>query len=500
MNLFLPDKYVEYDKNDLDAYYEGSAVLYREVKGIHFRNNDVKMVEKLKRESLMYEDIKQRISDMIDNWVFAGLKPSDVVLAFDNNYYKKTFSDKELEVLQSLESYCKKFGGATIGVFDYEDVYSYNQVKKANDEIKRVANFMKKSKFTPLEALLYAYTYVKDRIYIKEGHDDSTSKSRSVYGILNSEKIVCVGFSELLKAIMKEYGDENVKAFANDVGCYDRKDKEDPYELHQNNIVYLKDDKYKINGFYYLDPTWDNKKKYTKKDEERIKDFTPEKRAYKQKNRAYHYFLTEIGQIKNIDVDIIEVEEAYGKAKGEYNPIPFHKRHNEKIGITWPDYTEVSSKKFNLQDYLEEGVSYIENKELADNTLRSYLFSRNDFKEYAILKQTESEFGRHKKQSVRQFNKIFDKNYKKGMEDVSLLKIIYQRKAMWKYLNEHSPHIDIGPINDAMHAVAKKVCPNMSKDEISKNIYTLLKENILYSKDNFKPGAQTALTECENLK
>ena len=71
---------------------------------------------------------------------------------------------------------------------------------------------------------------------------------------------------------------------------------------------------------------------------------------------------------------------------------------------------------------------------------------------------------------------------------------------MWKYLNEHSPHVDVGQINNAMHAVAKKVWPNMSKDEISKNVHELLKENILYSKDNYKPGAETALTECENLK
>ena len=71
---------------------------------------------------------------------------------------------------------------------------------------------------------------------------------------------------------------------------------------------------------------------------------------------------------------------------------------------------------------------------------------------------------------------------------------------MWNYLNEHSPHVDIGPVNDALHVVYKNQNKNLSKDEISKNVHELLKENILHSKDEFKPGTKTALTECENLK
>ena len=47
-----------------------------------------------------------------------------------------------------------------------------------------------------------------------------------------------------------------------------------------------------------------------------------------------------------------------------------------------------------------------------------------------------------------------------------------------RFLAENSEHIDIGQIQDALQVVMKETNPDKSKDEISKLVYNILKQNI----------------------
>lgn len=143
--------------------------------------------------------------------------------------------------------------------FGFEDMgktWTIEEAENANGKIRETSSKIQQKDFSPYEKLLSAYFTVTSRPYIKESKNEHYSQSRSIYGVLNSNKIVCVGFSELFKAIIEDVGDENIKIFDNSIATSGG--NTEIRGFHRNLIVYIKDEKYGIDGYYYLDPTWDN--------------------------------------------------------------------------------------------------------------------------------------------------------------------------------------------------------------------------------------------------
>ena len=162
---------------------------------------------------------------------------------------------------------------------DQTSSFTLNQVKIANSKIKSVAQKIKSSNLSPLESLFVAYKTVTNKRYLDvEDLTNNYGVSRSPYGILNSNKVVCVGYVNWLNAILDELGIKNVKLYTNNVAVTAKNST----GLHTNVVVYIKDDKYNLDGYYLLDPAWDS-----------IKD----KNLPKIK---LDYFLTPIKNIKNI--------------------------------------------------------------------------------------------------------------------------------------------------------------------------------------------------------
>ena len=463
------EKYNKYLKDSIDNYRNERK---------KYKNNNLKLLLRIKRDTLKENDCLKLFKSTLNYYLKQGLKPSDFVYSFDNDFCKKTLSNKELYNLSKLDEMAKKVG-ATVGIFDYRDVFSYDQVKNADAEIKHISNLIQKRNFSPLEKLLYAYLIVSDLQYKEENKkSEPISLSRSVYGILNSDKIVCGGYNEYLKSIVREIDDLNLKVFSNYVGTQDY-NKKGILEtaLHANNIVYIKDDKYKIDGFYYLDSTWD----------------------YKNKN-SLTFFLAQIGQIKNIYSKIIDWSEAskiledIKKNKSKKNVAKNHKSKDKfAYNYGWREYASVSSGKL---EFGGEIKNIGENdREIADDTLTEFLFSRQDFKDHVTLWQTKSDM-RDIKES---FDDIFEANAKAVEADLHKMPILANSVAMFKYLEDHSDHIDIGTVQNALQVVTSKLNPDKSKDEISKMVYDALKFNIWHAKGFYK-RKETLWTECENLK
>ncbi len=194
------------------------------------------------------ENILSIISTLQDN----GLKANDITVAALDEERRYTPDEwKQFKLVSEL----LKRENVSFGFEDMEYTWSIDEVENANNQISETSSKIKQRGFSPYEKLLSAYFTVTSRPYIAEDENDHSSQSRSVYGVLNSEKIVCVGFSELFKAIIEDVGDENIKLFKNHVEVLD--DDNTATEGHQNLIVYLKDEKYGIDGYFYLDPTWD---------------------------------------------------------------------------------------------------------------------------------------------------------------------------------------------------------------------------------------------------
>ena len=129
-----------------------------------------------------------------------------------------------------------------ISLEDYKDT-----IYKIYDYVKEI----KSLNLSPLEEIMYAYDIVKNRIYIKEGKNENSNISRDLSKALLGDKIVCVGYSNIFECILTALGYNSMR-----YTLMNRKEKVG----HAINLDYVKDDKYKIDGLYYFDPTCDSRK------------------------------------------------------------------------------------------------------------------------------------------------------------------------------------------------------------------------------------------------
>ena len=127
-------------------------------------------------------------------------------------------------------------------------------IKDYKDTIYKIYDYVKEIKslnLSPLEEIMYAYDIVKNRIYIQEGKNENSNISRDLSKALLGDKIVCVGYSNIFECILTALGYNSMR-----YTLMNRKEKVG----HAINLAYVKDDKYKIDGLYYFDPTCDSRK------------------------------------------------------------------------------------------------------------------------------------------------------------------------------------------------------------------------------------------------
>lgn len=485
MNLFYEPNY---DNKDLNEYIKKSVEHFHKYRS-YFKGNNAKYLTLTDRKSLSSDTYISDFNDAILHLCDAGLKPSDIIFGHYNNYNKKTFTQKELSNLKKL-AMCAKSLGVTAGVYDYMDVFDYQSVANADKTLKEQANAIRKNDYSPLEKLLHAYLVVSNREYTHEDRNDNLSSSRSVYGVLNSDKIVCAGFSEYIKALVNEIDDPNLTVFANSISMQRYSKGKVKPDLHQNNVVYIKDDKYKIDGFYYLDATWDNGKRETQ-----------------------HFLLLDIDNIKSIQDrgPKLNIKEFYSewdrddnnkqryrdkqKKKYEYFPKKYKERRTRNYNATYHDlltYSSLSKSRLNLMAEIE----LVDVDDPSDKLLSRYLLSRQDFKDYVVLYETMHNL----KNSNLGFDKLLEKNAKIAEEDITKLNTMYNEKALFKYLKKHSPHVDVGPIQNALQKVYTVMYPEKTKDEVSKKVYNVIKGNIKMAKKSHFKNDKTVWTELEDLK
>ena len=467
MNLFW-----SYSDKEDDEFFEKRVNEFKE-KRKEFENNNLKFLTLIKRDALSKNNFKELVFEEINGLKKAGLKPSDLVVAFNNNFKKKTFTKLELDHLKELTEITAKLGVKT-GIFDYKDVFTYDEVKKANARIKKWANIINKHDYSPLEKLLRAYIIVSNLDYKEEDKSKSTSISRSVYGVLNSKYVVCAGFSEYFKAVANELNETNLKVFGNNIGTEEDSFGKKVYSFHRNNICYIKDEKYKIDGYYYLDPTWDC-----------------------GKNLDLTYFLIEMKEIAKIQNGMMidcdkSLKEIIKKNADVYRS---NSKKDHYINIVPAKYSSVA--KDTLSFYGKEIYQSNNRSVTTEELLFDYLSKRQDFKDFVTLRQTEKDL--NDRRINKTFDEIIERNYIKSNKNVDKNSIIKNKKIMWEYLNEHSPHVDIGPIQNALSRIFKDMFEDKSKDEISKILYKTLKSNVKKSLFHFDYGSKTAFRESEEL-
>lgn len=199
------------------------------------------------------------VEKLLDKFKERGINPKKVKFAVHGE--ERKFDKQQWEKMQEVDKFLHREGVA-FGFEDMDKIWSVEEVENANEKIVKMANVIKKHDLSPYEKILITYLETSSRKYKMEKEDEHYSKSRSVFGVLNSNDIVCVGYAELMKAILEQVGDENIKVYSNHVACSSDGKMIDAY--HCNLIIQVKDDKYGIDGFYYFDPTWDCGHEYEK--------------------------------------------------------------------------------------------------------------------------------------------------------------------------------------------------------------------------------------------
>ena len=446
---------------------------YRNYK-YHFRNNDIKLALAFDRKDLA-ENSFAKIVDQVESTIKHGVGPKNIVITFYNNFNKKVFSKEEIERMKQLRESFKKMG-VDVRVYDYKDAYTIEDVESSSKKIKEIVNDIKLHKLSPLEELLSAYLMVSDREYITEGEGESPSKSRSIFSIINNKEIVCAGYSTYLKTLADELENPNIKVFCNMVSA---RDTDYSYGFHQNNIVYLKDEKYHIDGFFYLDPT---------KDSDKIKNLEDIK---------LNFFMIPINEIKSLkdnivdyrvtldqymeDLEEFDEEEEYEEDEEVQHEQSVYSRSDRRVRDKIPNttnlplamYSSLSNSTFRMEILKK-------NSNFSEESFYQYLISRTDFNNFAInsfLRVTNP----NKTYKVADRKKAYW--YSRRYPDKFYGKIGIRK--MWNFMKRHTHYVDKSQILEALRQVLKANFPYSSKDEITKVVNSISQANVEKSKEYF---------------
>lgn len=180
----------------------------------------------------------------------------------NDNYILNTNECKKLE---QIDDYLSENYNLNLQMCSQENIdfpFTFKQTLKANRDIKKVASKIKnattikngeKQKLSPFEKLMIAYEYVTNFAY--NDNEYLNLESRHWVPVLNGDYIVCAGYASLMKVLCEEiFSEEEVKVFLHKLDVHPKKRN----NHHQNNIIYIKDDKYNIDGLFYLDSCWDS--------------------------------------------------------------------------------------------------------------------------------------------------------------------------------------------------------------------------------------------------
>ena len=205
-----------------------------------------KMTFDLQNGKLLDEEAKEEIL-----WRINYLKENypedkfDISFSTVDRYYTKEEFKKILEIEEWIktnydENYELKFSGNG-------KLYSKDQILNANSKIDRMVEKLKSSDLSPYEKVLFLRNILQEREFYQASN---SNLSRDLYSVLNTRNIICVGYANLMDVILNELNDENIKSHSESLVQTAYNGSE---EFHEINCIYIKDEKYGIEGYYNLD-------------------------------------------------------------------------------------------------------------------------------------------------------------------------------------------------------------------------------------------------------
>lgn len=168
------------------------------------------------------------------------------------------YEDEDILRLKEISNVCSlnKVNNIRVNMHSVDDIESIVIAKQKIDEIcNKVNNAMITDikgvtrKLTTGEKFMVLYSYTSNRVY-KQGFS-----AHDWLGVLTTDYAVCAGFASLLNCLCEKTFGKNSR----EVLCLDQNSMVYGQGPHGNNMVYLKDEHYGVDGFYYCDSCWDHK-------------------------------------------------------------------------------------------------------------------------------------------------------------------------------------------------------------------------------------------------
>lgn len=160
--------------------------------------------------------------------------------------------DLSLETIKKIEA---SFGLNTNNIyFDVQgntELIAFSEYKRTVEAINLIVQNIEKFHYSPFEKIMYVYDIVRKKVYTKEGSNEDVRTSRDLSSVILGDKIVCLGYARLFRTILEKLGINSKEIFLIN---------KNGESGHVRNEIYVKDEKYGIDGVYYFDPTWDSKK------------------------------------------------------------------------------------------------------------------------------------------------------------------------------------------------------------------------------------------------
>lgn len=215
------------------------------------KDEDVEFFKQIKSNRLQY--IKNA-DDIIFNY-----KPKEVAEFVKRNPILKTkriiFEDYFNLDSKLVNEVSEAFGEDTSNIYfqisGNDNLITFKEYEDTVETINQKINEIGKFNFSPLEKIMYIYDMVRDKIYLEVDENEDKMISRDLTSALLGDKIVCVGYAKIFETLVEKMGIECECVFLDHL--YKN-------EGHARNVIFVKDNKYGIEGIYYFDPTWDNKK------------------------------------------------------------------------------------------------------------------------------------------------------------------------------------------------------------------------------------------------
>ena len=194
------------------------------------------------------EPVKRALVRCVEKYLDAGFVPS---IKIQSNNLEYSVSDFENIVEMDAELAGK---GVSTSFVDMSEEYSVDESLNAFLKCKDYADYVNGTNASPFEKYLMIYRYLTTLVY-KE-NEEAPLKARQLISVMNGDDIVCVGYSKLLKFLCNAVG---IKCETQKLKTHTKGSSR--VGIHQTNVVYIKDDKYGIDGYYYADSCWDSIKR-----------------------------------------------------------------------------------------------------------------------------------------------------------------------------------------------------------------------------------------------